>query len=233
MKRMNDIKNKWKKALYFIIFSMMLSSAAIASVQATSENNLLDAQTNIKNVEGGAITPAQCQTDNDCNHLDAQFCLGANGTEKTHYEGKCVNHVCTTSTTPEVEDCTLRSHSKCEGSVIKTGDWYCDAEDNHSDCYFDANSFVDCNDGIFCNGAETCDTTTVTCKPAAGPVDCSANNLAPIGTCNYNPDGDPTTWDFFPGFTSVCDEGAGACTTGTVTLQHAQIPYCAQESSQQ
>lgn len=50
--------------------------------------------------------------------------------------------------------------------------------------------------------------------------DCSSNNLPIVATCNNNPDNNPLTWDFAPGFTSTCDEANDRCTTGTNPLTH-------------
>ncbi len=73
-----------------------------------------------------------------------------------------------------------------------------------------------CEDGNFCTVNDECLSGVCSCDPR----DCSANNLPQIATCTNNPDNIAFTWDWFPGFTSTCDEQADACTTGTVTLTH-------------
>lgn len=75
-----------------------------------------------------------------------------------------------------------------------------------------------CADGLFCNGNESCNANGE-CQPAA-PVNCSANNLSAINTCTNIPDGNNSTFDFRPGFTSVCSEITASCTTGSEAITH-------------
>jgi len=109
---------------------------------------------------------------------------------------------------------------KCQaGTVIDCNDQNpntidsCD-EDNDlclnefSICFTDA----ECDDNLYCNGAEYCDVNG-DCQDS-NAIDCSANDLAAIATCDNNPDNNPFTWDSFAGFTSVCDEDNDVCTTG-------------------
>jgi cysteine-rich repeat protein len=63
-----------------------------------------------------------------------------------------------------------------------------------------------------CDGSGTC----INWKP----YDCSANNLLQIAQCDYTPDSYPPTFDYAAGFTSVCDEQANVCPTGTQTPTH-------------
>ena len=51
-------------------------------------------------------------------------------------------------------------------------------------------------------------------------VDCSVNDIEPIGMCMYTPDGNPYTYDSYAGFNSTCDETADMCTVGTIELTH-------------
>ena len=76
-----------------------------------------------------------------------------------------------------------------------------------------------CNNGLFCDGVESCD-AVLDCQSGT-VVDCSANNLNPIATCVNNPDNVITTWDSFQGFTSSCDENTDSCTTGSIILTHS------------
>lgn len=84
----------------------------------------------------------------------------------------------------------------------------------------------DCGDGLYCNGAETCNAGA--CQSGSS-VDCSANNLLSILTCAYSPDDNPFTWDSFAGFTSSCNEASDSCTTGTVSLTHTCNITCGAE----
>ena len=78
--------------------------------------------------------------------------------------------------------------------------------EQQSECIQDS----DCDDNLVCNGQETCvDNACV----AGTPIDCSAYDIPPVGTCNNNPDDNPFTWDYGEAFTSQCIE-PGICTTG-------------------
>lgn len=86
-----------------------------------------------------------------------------------------------------------------------------------------------CDDGNYCNGIETCSIYWGGCWPGT-PVDCSGNDIGMIGECLWDPDSNPFTWDFFPGFTSTCDESQDSCTTGGISLTHAcNITLCGAE----
>lgn len=71
-----------------------------------------------------------------------------------------------------------------------------------------------CDNGLYCDGLEHCDGIGQ-CVNLGPAIDCSGNDLPPVGECNYDPDNYPKTWDYFIGFTSVCDEGNDECTSGT------------------
>jgi len=85
---------------------------------------------------------------------------------------------------------------------------------------------LSCNDGLFCTDPDTC--TSGVC---GGPArDCSANDINEIATCTNNPDNNPFTWDYFAGFTSVCDEFANVCTAGDETITHTcSVDQCGAE----
>ena len=65
--------------------------------------------------------------------------------------------------------------------------------DNDGDLFYDENDpdcvapectvDADCDDNIFCNGAETCDTATGTCQPGT-PVDCDDGVGCTVDTCD-------------------------------------------------
>ncbi len=133
-----------------------------------------------------------CLENSDCD--DGLFC---NGVEY------CVNNVCIAGNPPNCNDnvsCTLDSCNETTDSCEHTPD----------------DSF--CDDGLFCNGVETCD--AVNGCQAGIPVDCSANNIEEINTCYNNPDGLDFTLDYRPAFVSQCvDESNnfGYCTAQTNT----------------
>jgi len=57
--------------------------------------------------------------------------------------------------------------------------------------------------------------------------DCSANDLPGIASCDNIPDNQTLTWDYSPGFTSICNETA--CTVGTQSLSHECDLSCGAE----
>lgn len=121
---------------------------------------------------------------------------------------------------------------------------YCNGVDNT--CPADAfePEFTPCSNGLFCDGAESCDasghcldradpdcaddlfcTVNEGCdedndKCTSDPKDCSGNNIGSIETCNNNPDDNSMTWDFRNAFNSVCDETNNICTSGDQTITH-------------
>ncbi len=76
----------------------------------------------------------------------------------------------------------------------------------------------ECNDGLYCNGQETCNLETESCKDATEAINCSNNDLNEFETCDYNPDGISFTLDYFLGFTSECNEVTDSCTQGNIEI---------------
>ncbi len=110
-------------------------------------------------------------------------------------------------------DCNDLDNDYCSGTEIKHDEGKCvDYE-----CTTETTLVEDCNDGLYCNGEESCQDAT--CAEGT-PVDCSGNDLAGIATCFNNPDNIDFTWDYFAGFISACNEAADSCTTGAVSLTH-------------
>jgi hypothetical protein len=72
----------------------------------------------------------------------------------------------------------------------------------------DCTTDIDCDDGLFCNGVETCDEPNCLCVPAVGPCD----------------DGNICTLD--------CDEATGACLTDTCDTSQLTAPtdFCCQDA---
>ncbi|MEK6938707.1 MAG: MopE-related protein, partial [Nanoarchaeota archaeon] len=150
----------------------------------------------------------QCQTDDNCNTLDRDYCLGD---LIKHDEGKCVDFSCVVQTTT-TQDCNTLNKNKCVGTQIMHDNYTC----SNANCTLAETTLVqECNDGLYCNGDETC--ANAACVSGTN-IDCSANNLAPIDICNYTPDGNSKTLDVFAGFTSTCDEAGKQCTTGTINI---------------
>ncbi|MDD5253941.1 MAG: MopE-related protein [Candidatus Nanoarchaeia archaeon] len=75
-----------------------------------------------------------------------------------------------------------------------------------------------CDDGLYCNGEETCDMTE-DCR-AGTDIDCSMNNILGINTCFNDPDNNPYTLDYRDAFTSECNEETDGCTIGSNAINH-------------
>lgn len=77
----------------------------------------------------------------------------------------------------------------------------------------------DCNDGLFCNGIETCDAGNGTCNPGNGPCEESCNEendvcLPYICKCDLNGDGTITPQDAlcaFQKYLGICPTTCGPC----------------------
>jgi len=85
------------------------------------------------------------------------------------------------------------------------------------ECTVDA----DCDDSMFCNGAETCDTATGTCLPGTPPdcddgVDCTVDTCDEVNdTCANTPDDTACPDDgLFCTGQEICDPAAGCVSTG-------------------
>ena len=151
----------------------------------------------------------ECTTDDDCSYLDEDFCFGDS---IMHKEGICVNYECTTQTTT-VQDCSELNNTFCEGTWIKGEEYTCEA----AQCVVESADYImDCDDGLWCNGQETC--SNAQCF-AGTAVDCSHNDITEIATCNFC-DSNPYTWDYRDEFISTCDEETNSCTLGDETVTH-------------
>ena len=76
----------------------------------------------------------------------------------------------------------------------------------------------DCDDGLYCNGVETCDAGG-TCQAGTSP-DCSGNSFPEVTTCLWTPDGNTFTYDFRSAFTSICNEDMDLCVSADNTISH-------------
>ncbi|MEK6906134.1 MAG: hypothetical protein AABW81_00770, partial [Nanoarchaeota archaeon] len=152
---------------------------------------------------------AQCEIDGDCSYTECDDLDGCVGDD--YYDYADVNNYC-------LNDCSCTEMS-CSAIAIYLDDPRCD-----SGCQTNS----DCNDGLYCNGVETCNTQTHECISGTA-ISCSANNINPINTCFNNPDNNPSTIDFFAGFTSTCNENTDLCTTGILNLTHRCDVSCGSE----
>ena len=157
----------------------------------------------------------ECQTDEDCNDLDDNYC---DGDSIMQVEGVCNQEfVCELGTPTETKDCNDDNETYCDGSAIKHDDYTCE----EAACVLDSTILIEeCNNGLYCDGIETCEAAT--CVDAQD-VDCSDNNIIGVETCYNTPDDSiDYTYDYRASFTSECNEITGGyeCSTGDSTISH-------------
>ena len=126
---------------------------------------------------------------------DGAYC---NGAETCH-----ATNDCQAGTPPVVDDGVGCTDDTCD----ETNDKIVNTPNNGK-----------CDDGAYCNGAETCDAVN-DCQDGT-TIDCSSNSFAEIASCGNNPDNNQFTWDYAAGFTSACNEATDSCTTSSQTLSH-------------
>jgi len=73
-----------------------------------------------------------------------------------------------------------------------------------------------CDDGFYCTVNDVC--MQGVCGGSSR--DCSGNDLCEIAQCDYVPDAFASTFDYAPGFTSVCDEQNDVCTNSSYSFTH-------------
>jgi hypothetical protein len=95
---------------------------------------------------------------------------------------------------------------------------YCNGIESCSNAECTAGTPVDCSDSLFCTVNERCDEAQDEC--VYDEMDCSSNNIPEIARCDNNPDNIPYTWDYRTAFTSTCDEEKEECTTGSNLITH-------------
>jgi len=168
---------------------------------------------------------AECESDSDCSDTecdDLDGCKGNDYYDFTDVLNNCVGCQCTDNqcSTPEIShndarctecqidgDCDKLDKDYCIGTLIMHDEGKC----VDYSCEIESSKVQACNDGLYCNGEETCESAQCV---GGSAIDCLPFNLDPVGECNYVPDGFPKTWDFFAGFTSVCNEQTDSCTQG-------------------
>jgi hypothetical protein len=188
----------------------------------------------------------ECQTDDDCNVLDNDYCVGD---LIRHDEGRCVDYSCQVETTTTY-DCNNDNTDYCDGTEIKHDDYTC----NNAACILDQTTILqDCDDTLYCNGQETCFNAAcqvgieIDCSDdlfctvneycdenldqcVHDDRDCSGNDITGIAMCTNDPDANPFTWDYRQAFTSVCDEINDVCTSGDQTINHTcDVTQCGAE----
>jgi hypothetical protein len=176
------------------------------------------------------ITEVCDNKDNDCNGLvDEELGTATCGLGICqHTVDNCINGV--TQTCNPYEGATSETcnglDDNCDGIVDNSGNALCDdgLYCNGAETCGGANgclagTAVNCADNLFCTVNERCDESADSC--VYDNKDCSANNVIGIAICNNNPDNNPLTWDYRSAFTSVCDEANDVCTAGNSTITNA------------
>jgi hypothetical protein len=87
-----------------------------------------------------------------------------------------------------------------------------------------------CNDGLFCNGLETCDVASSRCRAPVGPA-CDDGNPCSTDTCNESTDSCAHTPLSPPGAVGQTLQVTHDQTTGVTTIQWTSIPGAAQYNS--
>jgi hypothetical protein len=137
-----------------------------------------DPATETCNEDADTCEPIGCTSDADCD--DGLFC---NGTETCDTAtGECV---AVSACPPAIDGCVTRG-AEC---------------DEENDVCIDFADDSLCDDGMFCNGAETCDIVTGDCL-AGTPVDCSDGVGCTVDSCNETTDSCDNAPD-----DAACDDG--------------------------
>ncbi len=148
--------------------------------------------------------PTGCTVDPDCD--DGLFCNGAETCDTLPIPNTCV---------PGTSPCTNPALPACDETT-----------NTCVVCAFNS----DCSDGLFCSGAETCDTLTNTC--VAGTDPCNDGVVCTVDTCDDVLNTCTHTAD-----DTVCDDGLFCtgleicsltldCQTGTNPCTNPALPVC-------
>ncbi len=192
-----------------------------------------------------ALCGAQCDETNACAATDCDYLDGCVGKDYYDYDDvaniclgncACTNNMCglpaispndpICTECQNDDNCTALDNNYCEGDLVKHDEGKCiDFE-----CTKETTTIQNCNDGLYCNGQETC--SNAACV-AGNAIDCSGSNLPDIGICTNVPDANSYTWDYAAGFTSVCDESSDMCTQGSYQYTHTcDVQNCGAECEQ-
>lgn len=159
-----------------------------------------------------------CLSDADC--VDASACTDDACVDGTceHVDVVCDDeNLCTTQDCDPAIGCFIDSVVQCNPDELCTPTTGVCEE-------IPCSSNAECDDGLFCNGLETCNTANGTCQ--AGPVPCIDDGLSCNGreTCNEDTDACENSGD-------PCNDGVGCtsdvCTTGALPNEHtcSNIPF--------
>ncbi|MFH1510528.1 MAG: putative metal-binding motif-containing protein [Candidatus Woesearchaeota archaeon] len=122
--------------------------------------------------------------------------------------------LCTLDDSCSAGVCVSGTQKECSDSIGCTVD---SCESLTGECLHNPDSAA-CDDGLFCNGNEYCDTLSGCLAGAA--VECSYLDLPQISQCGNDPDSNPLTFDYAPAVPSVCDEESDECTRGIYSYTH-------------
>ena len=140
-----------------------------------------------------------------------------------HSEGVCNSSWACEAVITEIEDCSSSDIINCSGTERWENNYTC----NLDSCVISSNLLEDCDDGVFCNGAENC--IAGSCV-AGGVPDCSAEDQLEVGTCDNDPDNWPFTWDSAPFVAGYCDSGSDQCVEGIqIVTSTCSISSCGAE----
>ncbi|MFT4302929.1 MAG: lamin tail domain-containing protein [Candidatus Woesearchaeota archaeon] len=121
-----------------------------------------------------------------------------------------------------IENCSDLNELYCDGTVSINKTYICE----NAECVIDVDTTINCDDGIFCNGQETCEAGI--CIPGT-PIECSIYNINEITECGYD-DGNENKFYSREEFISVCDENLQGCPIGDETItQTCDIEICGAE----
>ncbi|MGV8141081.1 MAG: DUF2341 domain-containing protein, partial [Candidatus Woesearchaeota archaeon] len=214
-------------------------AAAFDSVCDEDANSCTSGTQTVTSKCSATTCGAECDINNacpatECDQLDA--CVGADYYDYTDMSNNCgtdcacTDTACTAYTVIPNDprcgecisdnDCNALDKDYCDGTAIKHDEGKCDATNK---CTTETITINDCDDGLYCNGLESC--SDAACI-AGTMVDCSGSSLDEIATCNNNPDNNPLTWDYAAEFASTCDEDANACTIGAYDFTHTCDASC-------
>jgi hypothetical protein len=153
----------------------------------------------------------ECTYDSECDRLDSTYC---SGDSVYRVDGKCINRACVSGTPVLMQNCNSADRNFCVGSVVKNDNGYCSS----GYCYVSTTTVQNCNDGLFCNGVESCSAGSCV---SGSSVNCAGSNIAGVASCFNVPDGNSKTWDYRASFTSSCNEASDSCNSGSSVVSSA------------